>query len=229
MESEDTYLRLDRDIAEFINYLDDTYGHDGYLMFLTADHGGAHNARFLMDNKVPAGVEPENAKVELNSYIKKVFGIDTLVVFTENYQICLNEAKLTPANRGLVRQAIMDWIKKQPQVSYVIDMENMAAVPVPQPIHDMVVNGYHPTRSGSIQVIFNPGWYDYGGRYTGTTHGTWNPYDTHIPLLWYGWQIKPGVTNSPVNMTDIAPTIAALLHIQMPSGCVGKPIKGIVD
>jgi hypothetical protein len=61
---------------------------------------------------------------------------------------------------------------------------------------------------------------------TGTTHGLWNPYDAHIPLLWYGWGIKKGKTNRETYMTDIAPTIAALLHIQMPGGCIGKVNRG---
>ncbi len=63
----------------------------------------------------------------------------------------------------------------------------------------------------------------------GTSHGLWNPYDAHIPLLWYGWGIKAGKTNRELYMTDIAPTLAALLHIQMPNGSVGNVIKEIID
>jgi hypothetical protein len=48
-------------------------------------------------------------------------------------------------------------------------------------------------------------------------------------MLWYGWGIKPGKSNQEVYMTDIAPTIAALLRIQMPSGCVGKPIQAVLQ
>ncbi|MBM3440855.1 MAG: alkaline phosphatase family protein, partial [Bacteroidetes bacterium] len=70
-------------------------------------------------------------------------------------------------------------------------------------------------------------WID-GGE-TGTTHGLWNPYDSHIPLLWYGWGIRPGRSTEEVYMTDIAATVAALLRIQMPNGCVGKPIKAILQ
>ena len=66
-----------------------------------------------------------------------------------------------------------------------------------------------------------------GGK-TGTTHGLWNPYDSHIPLVWYGWNIKPGRSTEEVYMTDIAATLAAMLHIQMPNGCVGKPIQAVL-
>ena len=89
----------------------------------------------------------------------------------------------------------------------------------------MITNGYFPKRSGDIQVIFDPHWVNIGA--VGTSHANWNPYDSHIPLVWYGWNIKPGKTNREVYMTDIAPTVAALLRIQMPSGCVGKVIEEI--
>jgi hypothetical protein len=75
-----------------------------------------------------------------------------------------------------------------------------------------------------VEIVLNPGWFEAYSK-TGTTHGTWNPYDTHIPLLWYGWHIKKGSSNRLVNMTDIAATLAAMLHIQMPNGCVGKVIE----
>jgi hypothetical protein len=91
----------------------------------------------------------------------------------------------------------------------------------------MVINGSHRGRSGLIQLILKPGYYA-GYAPTGTTHGAWNPYDTHIPLLWYGWGIPKGQTHREVQITDIAPTLSALLHIQMPNGCVGKVITEIV-
>ena len=91
----------------------------------------------------------------------------------------------------------------------------------------MVANGYFPKRCGDIQLIFEPQWID-GFETGGTTHGTWNPYDAHIPLLWYGWNIKHGKSNREIKMTDIAPTVAALLHIQMPSGSVGNVIEEII-
>ncbi|HEY4110947.1 hypothetical protein [Puia sp.] len=89
------------------------------------------------------------------------------------------------------------------------------------------MNGYYYKRSGAIQLIPNAGWFEGHGK-TGTSHGTWNPYDTHIPLIFMGWGIRAGHSNDPVYMTDIAPTVAALLHIQMPNGCVGKPIAPVL-
>ena len=91
----------------------------------------------------------------------------------------------------------------------------------------MLANGYNPARSGQIQIILQPQWME-GFDRGGTTHGLWNPYDSHIPLVWYGWGIKTGKTNRELFMTDIAPTLAALLHIQMPNGSVGNVIPEIL-
>jgi hypothetical protein len=91
----------------------------------------------------------------------------------------------------------------------------------------MISNGYYFKRSGSVKIILNSGLLD-GFYRTGTSHSKWNPYDTHIPLIFYGWNIKPGSLNRRVNMSDIAPTVAALLHIQMGSGSVGNVITEVM-
>ena len=226
METEDLYLRLDREIAGLLNYLDKQYGRNNYLFFLTADHGGAHNAEFLADKDVPAGVFYVNTTADLNASLKTQFGKDSIVNGIVNYQVFLNN-KLIAAeklDRDKIKQAICDWMSKRPEVAYVMDMENMDRTPVPEPIRSMAINGYNRARSGAIQLVLNPGWYDNGGKTTGMTHGSWNPYDTHIPLIWYGWHIPKGETDRQINMTDISATLAALLHIQAPNGCIGKPI-----
>lgn len=55
IEVEDTYLRLDQELADFMKYLDQEIGEGEYLLFLTADHGAAHNPQFLKDKGVHAG------------------------------------------------------------------------------------------------------------------------------------------------------------------------------
>jgi hypothetical protein len=106
-------------------------------------------------------------------------------------------------------------------------MDKIGIAPIPEPIRTMIINGYNYKRSGQIQVVFQPSWLDSWAK-TGTTHGTWSPYDTHIPLLFMGWDVRPGASAARVNMTDIAPTLATMLHIQTPSGSVGKPITDLL-
>lgn len=94
-------------------------------------------------------------------------------------------------------------------------------------VREMLVNGYYEQRCGDVQFVLKPGYMD--GWNTGTTHGLWNCYDAHIPLLFYGWGINKGNTNKEIYMTDIAATLAAILKIQMPSGCVGKVIEEVIE
>ena len=107
----------------------------------------------------------------------------------------------------LLKRLVVDYLKKQPGVAYAVDMEKIQDAPIPEPIKTMIINGYNYKRSGQVQVVFQPGWLESYAR-TGTTHGTWNPYDTHIPLIFMGWDIHPGASAARVNMTDIAPTLA---------------------
>lgn len=117
-------------------------------------------------------------------------------------------------------------LKKKPYIIAAFATDDIENTMLPQPQKQMMVNGYNPKRSGDIQFTFKPAYFDGGPK--GTTHGLWNPYDSHIPLVWFGWNIKPGKTNRETYMTDIAPSIAAMLKIQMPSGCIGKVITEVV-
>ena len=120
---------------------------------------------------------------------------------------------------------LLPLVKKINGVANAFDIEKIDETTLPDVQKKMLSNGYFAKRCGDIQLIYQPGWIDGGP--TGTTHGLWNPYDAHIPLVWFGWGITHGQTNDEVYMTDIAPTIAAMLHIQMPNGCIGKPIIDI--
>ncbi len=226
VEAEDCYLRLDRDLARLLAFLDAHYGRDGYLLFLTADHGAAHNPGFLDHDHVPAGVLSNSLISDLNASLKTKYGKDSLVSGISNYQLVMNNKRIDAGkiDRDKVKHSVMQLLSKRPEISYVIDMEDVNKAPVPEPLRTMIVNGYYKQRCADIQIILDPAWYDAEGKTTGTTHGNWNPYDAHIPFVMYGWTIPEKESFKQLNMTDISATIAALLHIQMPSGCIGKPI-----
>ncbi|HMR84673.1 MAG TPA: alkaline phosphatase family protein [Niabella sp.] len=230
IEIEDVYLRLDKELGAFYRYLDQKVGKGNYLVFLTADHGAAHAINFMKEYKMPAEfLELRTITNNLNRALKDEFGVEKIVLSNTNYQINFNK-KIIKDNKldyNAIKKASLQFLKEVPELQFVIDIENIGAEPVPEFIKQMTINGYNNKRSGTIQVIPYPAWFEGSPAGTGTTHGTWNPHDTHIPLVWMGWGIKPGKSNREVYMTDIAPTVAALLRIQMPNGCIGKAITEV--
>jgi len=231
MEQEDDFLRLDKDLGEFLSYLDTKIGQGQYTVFLSADHGVAHVPGFLKENKIPAGGFVEaTALKDLNQLLKDKFGHSDLALNLSNYQVVLNN-NLIYSERKLRRDdvvaAIVSFFSKQDAVLMAFDIQQLETVPLQSKIREMIRNGYFAQRGGGVQIILKPNYMETYGP-TGTTHGLWNPYDAHIPLLWYGWGIKAGKTNRETYMTDIAPTVAALLHIQMPGGSIGKVITEVM-
>lgn len=226
---EDNYLRLDKDLADFLAYLDTKVGRGNYLLFLSADHGASHNGQFLLDHKIPAGNWNEKeVRTTLNEQLKAQFGHENMVLSLENYQVSFDYRHLTPdTDKNKLVQACIDFLQKLPQVAYAVETAKAGTASIPAVIKEKIINGYNRELSGEIQIILKPDWYG-DNNLKGGTHGTWNPYDAHIPLVWMGWGIKHGQSNEQVYMTDIAPTLAALLHIQMPNGCIGKPILPVL-
>jgi predicted AlkP superfamily pyrophosphatase or phosphodiesterase len=229
IEQEDDFLRLDTTFGNLFRFLDEKVGKGEYLVFLSADHGVAHVPGFMKENKLPAGtIEDDRWGKEIAQGLKEQFGAEKLITSTYNYQIHLNHNKLDSLklDKKAVKQWIIDYFSRQEGISRAFAIDEIMTVPLTAKQRDMMVNGWYPRRSGDIQIVLQPGWIDGGA--TGTTHGIWNPYDAHIPMLFYGWGIKPGRTNRETYMSDIAPTIAALLHIQMPNGTTGKVVEEVL-
>ncbi len=230
IETEDTYLRLDIDLASFFSYLDQKIGKDQYIVFLTADHGAAHAVGYSQTNRIPADYFVNNNIIsKLDQLIQQKLGYFKVIRSGNNYQINFDMEKINAYNADFeaIKKLVVDYLKRQPGVAYAVDIEKIQDAPIPEIIKTMIINGYNYKRSGQVQVIFQPGWLESYAK-TGTTHGTWNPYDTHIPLIFMGWNIHSGASANRVYMTDIAPTLATLLHIQVPNGNVGMPIVDLL-
>lgn len=227
VETEDTYLRLDKAIADFLSYLDTKVGKGNYLVFLSADHGAMNNVRFLQDRRIPAGNwDDDTAAKKLNEALAKDYpNTGDLVKTVMNYQVFFNREVIKNQHLDFakIKQTVVDFLKEDSCVLYACDMEKTMTESIPEEVKYRIVNGYNRERSGDIQIVLKPNFYTHGMK--GTDHGAWNLYDTHIPLVFMGWGIKHGATTKRTFMTDIAPTIGALIHVQAPNGCVGQPIS----
>jgi hypothetical protein len=187
----------------------------------------------MQDHKMPAGKWPDpDMKDGAEDYVKQKLGNSKNVIAAElDYRYYLDRNSISEQNLDYekVKQTIIEYLRKAPNVCFVLDYEHATETSVPAIIRDRALMGYHYRRSGDILVVPSPNHYTFGpwSSPVGTTHGEWNPYDAHIPLLFYGWRIPQGATSREVHITDIAPTICQLLHIQQPNACVGEAIVEI--
>ncbi|QJX47086.1 alkaline phosphatase family protein [Hymenobacter taeanensis] len=234
IETEDTYLRLDRDLERLFQYLDKTVGRKQVLVFLSADHGAAHSPDFLRDKRIPAGsVGPGIMRDSLQRKLVQLHGAGKWVLSYENQQVYLN--------RPLIEEKKLDLYQMQREVAKL--MTGFAGVTRAITAEDLqkshwesgmlmyLENGYFPKRSGDVMVVLAPGWlesYQYPIN-KGTTHGSSGNYDTHIPMVFWGWHVKHGESSAPAKITDIAATLARWLHIQEPDGCTGQPLQEVLS
>ncbi len=229
IEVEDIYLRLDKSLGEFFKYLDAQYGKGNYLIFLTADHGVAHSLDFLKENKLPNGqLLTSPLRKSLNEHLESKFKVKGLIEGTSNYSVYFKMDKLEGLDFDKVKSTTISYLEQQENILFAIDVDNVGAAAVPEPLKTMVVNGNNRKRTGHILMVPNAAYLE-ASRRSGSTHGVWNPYDTHIPLLFMGWGIKPGNTDRIYHQNDIAVTIANLLKIQAPNGNVGVPVLELLS
>lgn len=233
-ENYDVYMELDRDVAKFLDYLDTTIGKGQYLLFLSADHGAAHNSTMLNNHRIPAGGwSISDARKRLNIHLQEKFGLEKMVPYHSSYRLFLDRPGIQKA--GLKLQDVVDeaiaFLKEEKDLLYVIDYAHAAEAAIPTSLKEQIINGWNAQRSGDIYCLTKSGLYDFvpDNDYKGTTHGAWNPYDSHIPCVFFGWHVKHGHSSRTNYMIDVAPTICAMLHIQMPNSCIGNPITEVAD
>jgi predicted AlkP superfamily pyrophosphatase or phosphodiesterase len=228
VEIEDMYLRLDKELGDFLSYLDGKIGKESYLLFLTSDHGVAHIPAFVNENKMPGSTDDDaKIKTQINQILKQKLNINNAITYIINSQIYLSDSALNDHYHANVKKIIKEELLNHPSISHVFYFEEMHNLPLPQRLKIVAENGYNAERSGDIQIIYKP--QRFNGWTKGTTHGAWNPYDSHIPLIWYGWKVKQGRLHREVFITDIAVTVAAMLRIQMPNAATGTVITELLS
>lgn len=232
---EDLYLRLDRDLEAFFNYLDEKVGRGQWLFFLTADHAGFHNTQFMRDHKLPAdNWYSATLAADINDYVCRTLSLtEKPVERIRSMQVHFTQKAKQDSRYADILQATVDYLCSLPQVAYAFPCDQVPQS-VPEPVRTMCINGYCPGRSGEVQMVFQPGvMEDYasaeelkrpGHIRLGTTHSVWSPDDTHIPLSFLGWHVPHGWDNRHHRIVDIAVTVAAMLNIQEPNCCVGEAI-----
>lgn len=224
-EIEDTYLRLDKDIADLLSFLDKQIGRNKYTVFLTADHAAVDVPAYLQSLKIPAHYfDIQKFKQSALEITKKYFNSIELIENISNYQIFLNKQKIESLglDKNKVADKLVEEILNFEGIYKAVTARTLQTTRFFDGIMNSLQNGYNQKISGDVMMIPYPATLIRGR--TGTSHGSGYSYDTHIPLIFYGNGIKKGVSKSKYEIIDIAPTIANLLRIEAPNSSTGKII-----
>jgi len=229
-ENYEVYMQLDKELAHFFKELDKQVGRGNYLLFLTADHGAAHNPNFMKEHGQPAGGwDSKSGRKAMNDAILDQCGVPSAIKGIYDYRIYLDNEKIDSAgaSRDDVMDVALNVLKKDRNIAFAVDYEKVEQASIPPFLRERIINGYHRGRSGDIFFMTQAGHLAFNVKddYKGTSHSAWNPYDSHIPLVFMGWKVPHGESSTPARMVDIAATVCAMLHVQMPNACIGDAIK----
>jgi predicted AlkP superfamily pyrophosphatase or phosphodiesterase len=229
-EVQDTYLRLDQDLARLFKELDKKVGVGEYLVFLTSDHGAVDVPAYLKDQKLPAGyMDSQGMSTKFREFMSYTYGDANLVRNYSNAQFFLDHDVIRSLDLELedVQYNIAQELLGYDGISMVFTGYQLEHNEYSRGIPYIIQNGYSQKRSGDVILVLDPGVVYYPK--TGSTHGSPFVYDTHVPLLFYGQGIPKGSTVERTEIPDIAPTISALLGIAFPNGTTGQPIEEVLE
>ena len=228
-EVRDISIRTDRLLAKLFDYLDRLIGLQNVLVMLTADHGVSPLPEKLAERKMPGGrmtgadlFDPMRAALEAK-FGKGEWILDT--AGTSPY-LNLDLIRAKGVDEAEVRRTAAKAVATEPHVLRVYTRDQLLLGQVPHdPISDRVIRSFNAKRSGDLEILLEPYWIRSAH---GTTHGTPYSYDSHIPLIFMGPQIRPGHYFQNVALNDAAPTLATILGVETPSGSVGRVLYEII-
>ena len=197
-------------------------GKSNLLVVFTADHGVSPVPELNLARKLPGGRFDKHEYLDaIQTALVKKFGEGQWLLggqesgFYFDYDL-LEQKKL---KRSEVEDTVAEAAMQLPYVARVYTRTQLLRHEAAQSqIDDYVARGFFPQRGPDVMVIMKP---YYLADKAGTSHGSPYDYDSHVPLIFFGGKIKPGKYAGGVGISDVAPTLAAILQIQAPSGNMG--------
>ena len=229
-EVRDISIRTDRAIGRLLDRVDKLVGLDHTVVAFTSDHGVAPLPEFLKERGAPGGrMTSADLFDPIQNALSKKFGDGKWILSTAGTSPYLNYELAT--GRGLdlqdVRRVAAEAAMTAPHVTRVYTRDQLLRGEIAQDrVGQRVLRGFNAQRSGDLEIILAPFWIRQAN---GTTHGTAYNYDAHIPLILMGSRIKAGEYANDVALNDLAPTLATLLKVEIPSGSAGRVLTEALD
>lgn len=225
IEMEDAYLWLDEDLQQLITFIDEFVGMENTLIILTSDHGVATPPDFIGDNKGTAGYFNTNSALSLlRSYLNALYGPGEWISSYQNQQVYLNTDFILASGKSAeaIANTATEFLGQFSGVSAAITSQQLTRNHFPDGNFVRMQKSYYSKRSGDILVNYSPGWIEKTD-FVSASDSPY-PYDTRVPLLWYGWKIAPKIDYEPVDMSDVTVTLSEMLKIAAPNAATGKII-----
>jgi predicted AlkP superfamily pyrophosphatase or phosphodiesterase len=226
VEMEDAILRLDGEIKNLLTYLNDSIGKKNILIYFTSAHGISEIPAVLESNRIPSGYFKQNQALQLlRSYLNAVYGEGDWVKGYSERQVFLNRTLIEDARLSLedVQKKVARFLVQFTGVAAAYPYSAFEANDFGNGNLKRIINNFSPQRSGDVIVTLNPGWVEEEGDFV-TNHNSPYEYDSHVPLIWYGWTVNRSTITRQVNMTDIATTLSSLCKVPYPNACTGEPM-----
>ena len=230
IEIEDAFIRLDMEIAHFIQFLDNWVGKENMLIFLTSGHGVAQVPTYLADSKIPAGYFNQLGAISLlKSALNNTYGRGDWVKAYQSQQIFLNHTLIEDSKLSLrdIQDYVAQFMLQFAGVANTITSYTLQSTNFTGGIFEKIQYSYNQKRSGDVMINLKAGWVEKGRG--STDHNSSYAYDSKIPLIWYGWKISRGTITRPIDIIDIAPTLSTFLNTSYPNACTGSPIFELVQ
>jgi predicted AlkP superfamily pyrophosphatase or phosphodiesterase len=224
----DLVLQADQAIGKMFDYLDRTVGLKNVLVILTSDHGVVELPEKAA-GRMPGGrVLDADLLKQANAVLEKKYGPGKWAAMISDGAIFLNNALMESqnVNAGEAQEMAAAALQRIPHVFRVYTHEQLRRGQIPQDeLSRTMSRSFNWIRSADLQVILDP----HSTRpATNSGHDTPFSYDTHIPLMFLGPGIKPGLYYQNVELNDLAPTVSSLLSVPTPSGSVGRVLTEIL-
>jgi len=230
-EVEDMSVATDRVLGKLLDAaVKQVGGLDNLLVVVTADHGVAPIPEVNTARKMPGGrIDKKEYLGAIQEALAKKFGEGKWLLGTQESGFYFNYDLI--AQKKLKESAVEDEAAaaaiKLPYVERTYTRTQLLRHEAAQSqIDEYVARAFYPQRGPDVIVIMKP--YCLGGS-EGTGHGSPYDYDSHVPLIFYGGQVHAGVYGDRVGISDVAPTLAAILQVETPSGSIGHVLKQVAN
>jgi len=229
VEMQDTYLRLDQDIAHLLEFLDDQLGLENVVVYVTAENALADDPRYLEESRIPSGFFNYRSSISLlKSYLNAIYGQGDWVTFYYAQQIYLNHQLIEDSRLSLeeVQDRVARFMIQMDGVSnalqaYVLQRNNFT-----DGVYERIQNSYYQKRSGDVIISLTSGWVEHSS--VGSNGFAEFKFGPHVPMIFYGWKVNRITIPDKVSPADIAATIAYFLDISLPENASGKVISDLV-